>query len=137
MIRALIVGELRANPQQRTTKTGNPYAIARVSVPMGDQGRVNCSLISFEADAVKRLMELKEGATISAAGTLKAGVHEPPNGTPRPSLDLVADEVTSTTPRPRKPKPAPKAKPASEAAPASQDAFDDLPGASDLTWWEA
>lgn len=132
MIRALIVGELRANPQQRTTKTGNPYAIARVSVPMGDQGRVNCSLISFEADAVKRLMELKEGATISAAGTLKAGIYEPPNGPPRPSLDLVADEVTSTTPRPRKQKAAQDRGQTGGAG--AYDPFANMPGAGDVDW---
>ena len=40
MIRALIAGELVANPQERTGKTGKPFAIARVSVPMGDDGRV-------------------------------------------------------------------------------------------------
>ena len=39
MIRALVVGELRADPQQRTGKNGKPFALARLSVPMGDQGR--------------------------------------------------------------------------------------------------
>ena len=51
MIRALVTGELRADPQQRTGKNGKPFALARLSVPMGDEGRVSCSLIAFEADA--------------------------------------------------------------------------------------
>ena len=64
MIRALIVGELRADPQQRTAKNGNAFALARLSVPMGDQGRVSCSLIVFEAEAVARLLQLRAGASV-------------------------------------------------------------------------
>ena len=41
MIRALVVGELRADPQQRMGKNGKPFALARLSVPMADQGRVS------------------------------------------------------------------------------------------------
>ena len=107
MIRALIVGELRADPQQRMGKNGKPYALARLSVPMGDQGRVSCSLIVFEAEAVTRLLQLRAGASVAAAGTLKVGVYEGNDGATRASLDMVADEIAATTPRPKRPKPAP------------------------------
>ena len=107
MIRALIVGELRADPQQRTGKNGKPYALARLSVPMGDQGRVSCSLIVFEAEAVTRLLQLRAGASVAAAGTLKVGVYEGNDGATRASLDLMADEIAATTPRPKRPRPAP------------------------------
>lgn len=63
MIRALVVGELRADPQQRMGKNGKPFALARLSVPMGDQGRVSCSLIVFEAEAVTRLLQLLSSDT--------------------------------------------------------------------------
>jgi len=105
VIRALIVGELRADPQQRTGKNGKPFALARLSVPMGDQGRVSCSLIVFEAEAVARLLQLRAGASVAAAGTLKVGVYEGNDGATRASLDMVADEIASTTPRPKKPMP--------------------------------
>lgn len=107
MIRALIVGELRADPQQRTGKNGKPYALARLSVPMADQGRVSCSLIAFEAEAVTRLLQLRAGASVAAAGTLKVGTFDGTDGATRASLDLMADEIAATTPRPKKPKPAP------------------------------
>ena len=107
MIRALIVGELRADPQQRMGKNGKPYALARLSVPMGDQGRVSCSLIAFEAEAVARLLQLRAGASVAAAGTLKVGTFDGTDGATRASLDMVADEIAATTPRPKKPKPAP------------------------------
>ena len=107
MIRALVTGELRADPQQRVGKNGKPFALARLSVPMGDQGRVSCSLIVFEAEAVTRLLQLRAGASVAAAGALKVGTFDGTDGTERASLDMVADEIAATTPRPKRPKPAP------------------------------
>ena len=128
MIRALVVGELRADPQQRMGKNGKPYALARLSVPMGDQGRVSCSLIVFEAEAVARLLQLRAGASVAAAGTLKVGVYEGNDGATRASLDMVADEIASTTPRPKKPRPAP----AHRGHQGGGDPFDD-----DVDWMGA
>lgn len=127
MIRALLTGELVANPQERTGKNGRPFALARVSVPQGDDGRVFCSVIAFNDDAVARLLQLKAGAAVSLAGTLKVSTWQAKDGTTRPQLDLVADEVASTTPRPRKRKEGP-------TGPAGGHTFDDLPGAGDLDW---
>lgn len=127
MIRALISGELVATPQERTGKTGKPFVLARLSVPQGDDGRVFCSVIAFQDEAVARLLQLKPGASVALAGTLKVGTWTAKDGTARPSLDLVADEVASTTPRPRKRKDGPDSR-------AGGHAFDDLPGAGDLEW---
>ena len=129
MIRALIVGELRADPQQRTGKNGKPFALARLSVPMGDQGRVSCSLIVFEAEAVARLLRLRAGASAAAAGTLKVGTYEGNDGSVRASLDMVADEIAATTPRPKKPKPAHRAH---QGGAAAGDPF-----ADDVDWMGA
>ena len=130
MIRALISGELAANPQERTGKTGKPFALARVSVPQGEEGRVFCSVIAFEEAAVSRLLQLKAGAAVSLAGALKVGTWQAKDGTARPSLDLVADEVASTTPRPRKPK-------AQAGGASAGDPFGDLPGVGDVDWMGA
>lgn len=127
MIRALISGELAANPQERTGRNGRPFALARVSVPQGEDGRVFCSVICFQDEAVGRLLQLKAGAAVSLAGALKVGTWQAKDGTTRPALDLVADEVASTTPRPRKPKTQ------AAGAPAG-DPFGDLPGAGDVDW---
>ena len=131
MIRALVVGELRADPQQRMGKNGKPYALARLSVPMADQGRVSCSLIVFEAEAGARLLQLRAGASVAAAGTLKVGVYEGNDGATRASLDMVADEIASTTPRPKKPKPAPAHR-AHQGGAAAGDPF-----ADDVDWMGA
>ncbi|MHB8788071.1 MAG: single-stranded DNA-binding protein [Thauera sp.] len=126
MIRALITGELRADPQQRTSKSGKPYALARLSVPMGDQGRVSCSVIAFEPEAVARLLQLRAGASVAAAGALKVGTFDGNDGTVRASLDMVADEIASTTPRPKKPKPAPAHREHQGGAAASDPFADDV-----------
>ncbi len=126
MIRALVTGELRADPQQRTGKNGKPFALARLSVPMGDEGRVSCSVIVFEAEAVARLLQLKAGASVAAAGTLKVGIFTGNDGTTRPSLDMVSDEIASTTPRPKKPKPAPAHRAHQGGAVASEPFADDV-----------
>jgi len=127
MIRALVTCELAANPQERTGKTGKPFALARVSVPQGEEGRVFCSVTAFNDDAVARLLQLKAGATVALAGTLKVSTWQTKDGTWRPSLDLVADEVASTTPRPRKRK-------AQAGSASAGDPFNDLPGAGDVDW---
>lgn len=130
MIRVLLFGELVANPIERTSKNGRSDALARLSVPQGDEGRVFCSVIAFQDEAVARLLQLKAGASVSLAGALKVGTWQAKDGTTRPSLDLQADEVASTTPRPRKRKAGPE-------SPTAGDAFDDLPGSGDLNWMEA
>lgn len=105
MIRGLIAGELVTDPQGRTARNGSTFAVCRVSVPQGDAGRIYCSVICFDDTAVARLLQLKAGASVSMAGTLKVGVWQPENGgAPRAQLDMQADEVTSTTPRPKKPR---------------------------------
>lgn len=134
MIRALISGELVADPQQRTSRNGNPYALARISVPQSDEGRIYCSVIVFEPDAVARLLQLKAGASVAMAGALKVGIYEGKGGAARPSLDMQADEVASTTPRPRKAKESPQQGRSHAGAP---DPFGDLPGSSDIDWMGA
>lgn len=125
MIRALIAGSLFADPRQRTSKTGKPFAIARLSVPQGEEGRIYCSVIAFDDSAVKRLLQLKAGASVAIAGVLKVGTWTAKDGKVKPSLDMVADEVAATTPRPKKPK---------EDSPGYSrgNDFDDLPGCDDL-----
>ena len=141
MIRALIVGELRDDPQERTAKNGTPYATARASVPMGDAGRVSCSVVAFNETAVTRLLQMRAGASVALAGTLKVAIWQDRDGNHRPALDLVVDEVASTTPKPKKRKSTGTSEqpPASGRGPSDlpDDPFTDLPGAGDLDWMGA
>ena len=127
MISALIVGELHTNPKLRTARNGNAFAIACVSVPMGDEGRILCSVICFDSHAGERLLQLKPGALVAMMGMLKVGTWTANNRTVKPSLNMVAYEVAATTPRPKKP----KAESPQHGQQYGGD-FDDLPGADDL-----
>ena len=100
MIRALVTGRLLADPQPRTASSGQPFALARLSVKQ-DDGWVSCSTIAFDA-AAARLLELKAGTAVSVAGSLAAKVWTADDGTAHPTLDLIADEVASVVPRSRR-----------------------------------
>lgn len=101
MIRALLTGTLHGDPQQRTAKNGNPFAVARISVPQQEGDCLLCSVIVFDGHAVKRLLQMKAGASISVGGMLKIGAWTTKDGKSRPSVDLIGDDVAGTTPRPR------------------------------------
>ena len=94
-------------------------------------GVVSCSVIAFEPEAVARLLQLRAGASVAAAGTLKVGTFDGTDGATRASLDMVADEIASTTPRPKKPKPAP-AHQGRQGGAAAGDPFD-----GDVDWMGA
>jgi hypothetical protein len=126
MIRALVVGKLRVDPQQRVSRNDKPFAFARLSVPNGEEGHVSCSIIAFQDEAVTRLMQLRTGASIAAAGILTVKTFTRNDGAISPSLDLIADEIVSTTPRPRKPR-----------GGGNDEPFSDPSGAGNLDDWEA
>ena len=57
MIDALVTGKLATAPQQRTTKTGKPFATARLRVPTTDPAvTIFCSVAAFDAEAVAALL---------------------------------------------------------------------------------
>lgn len=117
MIRALVSGELIADPQSRQSRNGNTFATCRIAVKQQDGDRLFCSCIVFDDNAVTRLLQLRAGAAVSMAGTLKIGTWQARDGSVKPSLDIVADEIAATTPRPKKPKP--------ERPQRAQPAYDD------------
>lgn len=63
-------------------------------------------------------------------GALKVGTYEGNDGITRPSLAMVADEIVRTTPRPKKPKPAP----AHRGHQGGGDPFGALPSADGIDW---
>jgi single-stranded DNA-binding protein len=103
VIDALVSGKLYAKAQQRTTKTGKPFATATVRAPVrgsGNEGEappvVFVSVICFEAAAVSVLLALDAGDAVAVAGELSPKVYVPKDGgEPRASLDMVAQRVMS------------------------------------------
>jgi single-stranded DNA-binding protein len=102
MIRALLVGTLHADPQQRTSASGKVFTTGKLRADASDGGQVWCSLIAFGEQA-ERLATLKAGAAISVAGRCKLSAWTGKDGQPNAGLDLVVDEITTLRGKPRSP----------------------------------
>lgn len=91
MIDALVNGRLYAAPKSGTAKNGNPYATAKLLVPLADE-RAFCNVIAFDRKAVDALLVLAEGDSVSIAGELRPKIYNGNDG-PRVSLDMTAHAV--------------------------------------------
>jgi len=94
MIAALIQGELIADPIQRETAKGVPFATATVRVPAGAEA-LFFGVAAFDATAAARMAKLHKGACIAAAGTLEATEWKSRDGEARKGWRLTASEVLS------------------------------------------
>lgn len=93
MIDGLIAGKIYGQPQQRTAKTGKPFAVAKVRVSAGDGEGVFVSVIAFDAASCAALLALGEGDAVSMAGTLTPKVWMDKTGTAKPALDIVCHHL--------------------------------------------
>jgi single-stranded DNA-binding protein len=95
MIDGLIGGKLYGKPAQRKSGNGKTYFTAKVRAAAGDGDALFVNVISFSGTVGEALLALDDGDSISLAGALTPKVWTPPNGEPRPSLDMVAHAVTT------------------------------------------
>lgn len=100
MIRALLVGTLHAEPQQRTSQNGKPFTTGKLKADASDGGQVWCSLIAFGEQA-ERLATLKAGAAITVSGRCKLSAWSDKSGNPAAGLDVVVDELAARIRSPR------------------------------------
>lgn len=100
MIRALLVGTLYAEPQQRTSANGKPFTTGKLRADASDGGQVWCSLIAFGEQA-ERLATLKAGAALSVSGRCKLSAWSDKSGNPAAGLDVVVDELATLKAKPK------------------------------------
>jgi single-stranded DNA-binding protein len=93
MIDGLIAGKLYGAPQERTSKTGTPFTVAKVLCTAGDGESLFVSVIAFEAYACTALLALDDGDSVALAGMLTPKVWIDKDGDARPALDIVAAQV--------------------------------------------
>lgn len=95
MIDGLIAGKLHGKPEQRTSKSGKPFAIAvvRASSASGDVLFANC--IAFAPEVVAALLALGDGESIALAGELTPKAWTDRNGDARPGMDVLAHAVVT------------------------------------------
>ena len=95
MIDGLIAGKLYGQPTERISKTGKPFAIAKVRAAGGDGESLFVNVIAFDAAPCAALLALGEGDTVAMPGSLTPKVWTDKDGNARPVLDLVAHQVLS------------------------------------------
>ncbi len=95
MIDGLIGGKLHGKPTQRKSSNGNIYFTAKVRAAAGDGEALFVNVITFSEDVGTALLALDDGDSVSLSGALTPKVWTPPDGEPRPVLDMVAHAVTT------------------------------------------
>ena len=95
MIDALIAGRIHGTPAERTAKNGKPFATAKVRVSTRDGEAIFVNVIAFAEGAVTALLALGDTDSVALSGELTPRVYVPPQGDPRPSLDLLAHALIS------------------------------------------
>lgn len=93
MIDGLIAGKLYGVPQERTSKTGKPFAVAKVVCAAGDGESLFVSVIAFSHSVCAALLALGDGDSVALAGMLTPKVWTDREGNARPALDIVAAQV--------------------------------------------
>lgn len=93
MIDGLLSGKLYGKPEERTSKTGKPFATARMRVPTKDGDSIFASCIAFDTSACRALLALADGDALTVAGTLTLKGYLDKEGQPRPGVDVVAHHV--------------------------------------------
>jgi single-stranded DNA-binding protein len=95
VIDALIAGRIHGAPAERIAKNGKSFATAKVRVSTREGEAYFVNVIAFAEPAVAALLRLADGDSVALSGELTPRVYVPPQGEPRPSLDLLAHAVIS------------------------------------------
>ena len=95
MIDGLIAGKVYGKPLERTSKAGQPFAVAKVRAAAGDGESLFVNVIAFDAAPCAALLALGDGDSVAMSGTLTPKVWTDKDGNARPALDLVAHQVLS------------------------------------------
>lgn len=93
MIDALIAGKLYGQPTERTSKTGKPFAVAKVRAISGDGESIFINVIAFDLAPCTALLALADGDSVALSGAITPKVWIDKEGSARPALDLVAHQV--------------------------------------------
>jgi single-stranded DNA-binding protein len=92
MIAALIHGELVSDPVQRAAAGGKPFWTGTVRTAAGTEAFF-VGLTTFSESAGERLMALRKGSTLAAAGVLEQTAWVGKDGTSRAGWRLTASEI--------------------------------------------
>lgn len=93
MIDALISGRMRGTLSMRTTTTGKPFALWRISTTDKNGAGVQCSCIAFSQTAIDAAQRLSDGDSIAVSGEAAISTWQGNDGTQRHGLDVTVHGV--------------------------------------------
>jgi single-stranded DNA-binding protein len=93
VIDGLIGGKLYGKAAQRKSGNGKTYYTVKVRAAAGEGDALFVNVITFSGAVGETLLALDDGDSVSLSGALTPKVWTPPNGEPRPVLDMVAHGV--------------------------------------------
>ena len=96
MIDGLIAGRIYGKPTERTSKTGKPFAIAKVRAATGEGESMFINVIAFDTAPCTALLALGDGDSVALTGSLTPKTWTDKEGNTRPALDLVAHQVLTS-----------------------------------------
>jgi single-stranded DNA-binding protein len=92
-IEALLLGRLHQRAEQRTSKTGRSFAVAKVRAAAGDGESLFVNVVAFDEAPCAALLALDACDSVALAGSLKPGAWTDREGNSRTSVDPVAAQV--------------------------------------------
>lgn len=94
MIDALIAGKLYGKPAERISRQDRVFATAKVRVATREDS-LFVGVVAFKPDLVAALLALDDGDSVALSGQLKIAFYTDRQGEARPSVELLAEAITT------------------------------------------
>ena len=95
-LHVLATGSLTADPQRRTSKSGNDFATGNIRVATGEGETVFVSLFAFNAQA-DDLLKHRQGSAIAVPGRAALKSWAGKDGTAKTGLSVVVEQIASAS----------------------------------------
>lgn len=99
MNKAILIGNLTADPEVRTTTTGIPVATFTVAInrtftnQSGEREADFIRCVSFRKQAENIGRYLRKGSKVAVEGRIQTGSYDAPDGTKRYTTEIICDNV--------------------------------------------
>jgi hypothetical protein len=93
MIEGLVAGNIWGDPEKRVGKNNSIFVVAKLRAQGSQPELVIVNVIAFDAVVCQALLDLRDGAAASLAGSLLPKVWIDKQGVSRAALDMIASRV--------------------------------------------
>ena len=98
MIEALIAGRIYGDPEQRAGKAESVFVVAKVRAQAGDGETYLVNVIAFDGQVCRALLAMRDGDSVSLAGSLTPKIWTDKQGNSRPVVDLIVHKMITVAP---------------------------------------